>query len=357
MRTLTKGVVAVVLGAVALLAAACAPTTVSFTFGADPSQVDETVVWEDEGAGGGLFGIGAAPKIAIINVRGVLDATPDRTLFGTPIPSAVDELVMGLTRAEEDSRVRGVILAINSPGGSVTASDMMYREIVRFRQRTGKPVVAHLGEVAASGGYYIALATDEIIAQPTALTGSIGVIFPTFNVSEGLGKIGVYSRALVSKPNKDLANPLEPPVEEHYRILQGIVDEMYARFRGLVLDRRPGLAALGGTDEAERIENATDGRIFTGEEAVRLHLADSTGGLRDAFERMKALTDLERARAVKYHSPLEPVRSLYSSTEARGADAGAGNIEINLLRLDIAEALTGAAANKPYYLWLPSAGE
>lgn len=338
------------------LLAACAPTTVAFTFGADPSQVDETVVWADEGAGSGFFGLGGAPKIAIVNVRGVIDANPGSTLLGSPIPSAVDDLVMALTRAEEDDSVKGVVLDVNSPGGSVTASDMMYREIVRFKERTHKPVIAHLGEVAASGGYYISLAADEIIAQPTSLTGSIGVIFPTINVSEGLEKIGIYSRAIVSKRNKDLANPLEPPEEEDFQILQRIVDEMYARFRGLVLDRRPALAGLRGTDEAQTIEDATDGRILTGEEAVRIGLADSTGGLRDAFERMKALTDLDKARAVKYHSPLEPVRSLYSRSETQGAEAGRGGqggVEINLLRLDVAQALHGAAANKPYYLWMP----
>src|SRR5688572_11159974 len=257
------------LSCIALSPVGCAPTTLSVTLFADNSRLLESAVLTDKGAG--------EDKVAQIDVRGLIaDYADGGILFPTTNP--VDDLTARLRKAQEGPNVKAVVLRINSPGGTVTASDMMYREVRRFADESGKPVVASLGEVAASGGYYLALASDRIVAEPTAITGSIGVLMQTINVSDGLSRIGIKSRSVTSRANKDIANPLEPMREEHYAILQGLVDEFYGQFRGLVMERRGAEPAAGSADPAAasaaatgrrnldmtRFDELTDGRVMTG---------------------------------------------------------------------------------------------
>lgn len=314
--------------------------SVTFTFGADDGKLDESVVI-DEPAGG--------PKVALIDVRGLIIDGPQRGFLSSS-PGPVDDLVARLARAEADPAVKAVVLRINSPGGSVTASDTMYREVRRFRQATGKPVVASLGEVAASGGYYLALASDTIVAQPTSITGSIGVIIPTLNVSDGLSRIGITSRSIKSGPNKDLANPLEPMRDGQYAVLQGMVDEFYGRFKGLVVARREHIAA-------GRLDELTDGRVVSGAEAVRVGLADAEGDLRDAFESAKQLANLKSARLVKYHPRGSPSpRTAYAGSDLSPAGRlgpQTGETEINLLQLRLGDGPGGGVGAGVYYLWMP----
>jgi protease-4 len=270
----------------------------------------------------------------------------------------VDELSARLARARDDAGVRAIILRINSPGGTVTASDVMYREVRRFADETGKPVVASLGEVAASGGYYLALSADRIVAEPTSITGSIGVIIPTVNVSAGLERIGIHSRSLVSGKNKDVANPLEPEREGHYALLQGMVDEFYAGFRSRVVERRGPRRPLSAGDahattlDTSRLDDLTDGRIVTGRQAVEAGLADELGGVREAFEAAKRLAGMKGAQLVKYYREDASVpRSAYAPT----ATAPSAGTEINLIQIR-AESLMGLAGVEgggAYYLWLP----
>jgi protease-4 len=262
----------------------------------------------------------------------------------------VDELVARLAKAEKDPAVRAVVLRINSPGGTVTGSHIMHAEVRRFAEESGKPVVACLSEIAASGGFYLALAADEIVAQPTTITGSIGVIIQTVNVSTGLAKIGVYARSVTSGPNKALASPFEPAKDEHYAILQGVVDQFYGRFRGLVHDRRPGVS------EAD-LATYTDGRIVTGADAARVGLVDRTGDLRDAFEAAKSRAGLTHARLIKYHDRGASPRSAYARAgvpaPSAGAAPGGNSTTLNLLQVNVAGSLAAAAGANFYYLWLP----
>lgn len=226
----------------------------------------------------------------------------------------------------------------------------MYNEVRRFRERTGKPVVAALGEVAASGGYYLALAADEIIAQPTTITGSVGVIIPTINLSAGMQKIGIVSRSIKSGANKDLANPLEPMREGQYQVLQHMVDQFYQGFRDRVLTRR------APRFDASRADELLDGRVFTGAEAASLGLVDSTGGVREAFDRARALAGLDKASLIKYHTEAGGTRPRTAYAEA---PAGAGStFEFNLVRIDGAGSLIGLDGGgggcRAYYLWAPS---
>lgn len=333
----------------ALLAAAtlggCSPVTFAFTFGADPLRVAEVPVAEDKNA---------QDKVVMIDIRGLIADDPGEGLgpFLLGAGNPVDELTYRLEMAERDPRVKAVILRINSPGGTVTASDMMYREVRRFAERSKKPVLASLGEVAASGGYYLALAADEIIAEPTSITGSIGVIVPTLNVSEGLAKIGIKARNVKSGSNKDMGDPLVPAREEHYALIQTLVDEYYAQFKSLVVARRTP-AGL----KAEFVDELTDGRVVTGTRAAAVGLVDKTGGIRDAFDAAKVRAGISTAKLVKYHSRGSRPRSPYATaTEPPAASAGAaptGAGDFNLINLQLGNFGPGSRSTNVYYLWAP----
>lgn len=319
---------------------ACLPSRVTIDLASRPDELRETRVIADEGSSR------RSPKVVVIDVEGMLSHAPSGGIIAGRANS-VDDLAARLDKAEHDWRVKAVVLRINSPGGTVAASETMYHEIAGFRERSGKPVVVSMGEVAASGGYYISLAGDRVIAQETSVTGSVGVIFQTINFSKGMAMIGIEGRALTSGRNKDLANPLAPIRDEQYAVLQRLVDDFYASFRGLVLSRRPG---LGSADTGE-IEKATDGRVFTGKQALEIGLVDALGGLRDAYAAAKQLAGIERAQLVKYHGAGDKPLSAYASaavpdTGARASASvapGSANVE-----------LSGDTARSRFlYLWDP----
>lgn len=335
-RIVSKWAVGFAVCLTALGLGSCRPLSVSVALGHVDAPLDESVVLSDPGS--------TAARVAMIDLRGVLIDGRRSGMFG-PGPNPVDEFVSRLNRAREDGRVRAVVVRINSPGGSVTASDMIYDEIARFRAETGKPVVASIGEIGASGGYYIALACDEIVVQPTAITGSIGVIVPTLNVSAGLNRIGIVSRSITSGPNKAMLNPLEPASEAHFEVVQHMVDQMYERFVGLIRARRSVPEGL--------LAEATDGRVMVGTEAVRIALADSEGGFREAFARAKTLAGIDRARLVKYHAEGEMVRTAYATSPIFEPAASAVPTVFSIESAVLGDLRVG----RPYYLWLPSSGE
>lgn len=337
------------LAATAALLASCSPVQLTVTLFADNSKLNEIEVDRDKSAGDS--------KVAIIDVRGLISDRAEGLLFGKGV-SPVDDLTARLKKAAQDPSTKAVILRINSPGGTVTASDMMYGEVRRFSKETGKPIVVSMGEIAASGGYYLSLAGDYVVAEPTTITGSIGVIVPTINVSEGLSRIGIHSRSIISRPNKDLANPLEPMKEEHYAILQSLVDDFYGRFRALVIERRthstPGPESGAGLTyksiDMTKIDTLTDGRVMSGTRALDAGLIDATGGIHEAFAAAKSMANLSSARLVKYYREDEDKpRSAYASTSTPPAQAS----EINVLQLRLDSALGSANSAGFYYLWLP----
>ncbi|MCH9058483.1 MAG: S49 family peptidase [Planctomycetes bacterium] len=329
-----RACLALALAVTASLSTACVPRSVTLSLGDGGRRLMETTVHRDAGS--------PRDKVALIDVRGLITESATGSFLG-PAQSVVDSLVARLRVAAQDRAVKAVIIRINSPGGTVTGSDIAYREIRRFRRETGKPVVASLGEVAASGGYYTALAADEILTMPTTLTASIGVIIPSVNVSQGLSMIGIFSNPIVSGPNKAMGDPLTPQNDAHVALLQGIVDEFYARFKGLVIERRPGL-------EAQYVAEATDGRVVTGARAVEIGLADGEGDLYDAFDRAKALAGIERAKLVKYHSMASRPRSAYASLAQPAPRAE----ELAGFRLEIGSRLGGVSPANAYYLWAPA---
>lgn len=213
-----------------------------------------------------------------------------------------------MVRTSED--VRAVVLRINSPGGGVSASDQIHREVVRMQQ-AGKPVVVSMGGVAASGGYYISAPADEILAEPTTITGSIGVLAAWPIIDGTLEKIGAKYIVLKSEHAekwKDSISPLHEPSEEQRAHLYEMLDDMQARFEKVVVDGRGGkLLPLEGAPAVEPDRRpapkyaAFNGKTFGTDEAVELGLVDDLGYVEDAFDRAAKLAGLEQPHIVQYY--------------------------------------------------------
>jgi len=279
----------------------------------------------------------ARDKVALVDVSGVLmNAHQPKLLSQGEHP--VSMLLEQLDKARCDPAVKAVILRINSPGGTVVASELIHDEIMHFR-RGGKPVVAVMMDVAASGGYYIACAADEIIAQPSTVTGSIGVIMQMFNLTGSLEKLGVGTDAITSGVHKDTGSPLRPMRPEERAIFQGIVDDMYERFIDVVVAGRPKL------DEAA-VRRLADGRVYTAGQALDAGLIDRIATMREAVESAKRHAGARHVRLVTYHRPLAYRPNYYAETPTPSSG------EVNLLRIDLPDWLRDSTP-RFMYLWRP----
>ena len=323
----------VFVGLAAGVASGCGPAT--FVVGLSPGgqRLTATAVERD-----GKLG---SQRVVIIDVSGLIANQEQAGLFSTGL-NPVASFSEALGAAAADERVAAVIVRVNSPGGTVTASDLMYRELKRFREKSGKPAVVLMMDVAASGGYYLACAGDHIVAHPSTITGSIGVIFQTLSVRPALDRIGVEARALVSGPNKAAGSPLETLSDGQRQVLQGLVDRFYADFVAVVRENRTEIGA-------DLWPMVTDGRVFTGRRAYELGLIDQVGDVRDAFTKAKALAGISDADLWVYHRPLDYVATPYSQTLVPG---GGPQTQINLLQVNVERAL-GAGTAGVYYLWRP----
>ena len=230
-------------------------------------------------------------RIALLDIQGMILNAKTSGLLGE------GENMMALFRerldqAADDRRVKAVVLRINSPGGAVTASDIMYQDVMCFRQKTCKPVVVCMMDVTASGGYYISMAADRVFAHPTTVTGSIGVIMSLYNASGLFQMIGVTSDPIKSGPNKDLGNPAREMTPEERAILQGMVNSFYGQFVQVV--------ARGRGMPEEQVRTLADGRVFTGLEAKKAGLVDEIGYLEDAIACAKSMAHLKDAKVIAY---------------------------------------------------------
>jgi len=225
-------------------------------------------------------------KILVISLEGIVE---DRM---------ADELKAQLRSAEKDTRIRGLIIRVNSPGGTIFASDRIYNEILKYKNGSGDPVVALMEAVAASGGYYLSLAADSIIAQPTTITGSIGVIMGHFVVSELLEeKLGITPVVIKSGPKKDWPSPFQPVTDEQKRYLADkLIMPAYERFVELVALNRPDLSI---TD----VRRLADGSIYNAAEASENKLIDEVGYLDRAKQVVLSKAGIEDAQLVGYRRP------------------------------------------------------
>ena len=201
-------------------------------------------------------------KIAIVEVRGVI----------TQSSGVIEELQQYLA----DDGVKAIILRVDSPGGGVGPSQEIYREIMRIKSNSKRKVVTSMGSVAASGGYYIASASDLIVANPGTITGSIGVIMQFSNFEELLKKIGVKGVVLKSGEHKDIGSPFREMTPEEKRIMQEVLDNVHQQFIQAV--------AEGRKLDRSKVAQIADGRILTGEQAKNLGLVDQLGNLQDTID-------------------------------------------------------------------------
>jgi protease IV len=291
-------------------------------------------------------------KVLLVSVDGVIGDEPGDDFFSKP--STVVRVMDELKNAEKDPSIRTILLRVNSPGGPVTASDVLYREITRFKERTGKKVVAVFMDVAASGGYYAAMSADHIVAHPTTVTGSIGVIAVLPSLQGLIQKIGVEVQVVKSGDLKDMGSLWRAMNGKERRVLQNLIDTMYERFLTVVKEGRPNL-------DAEAIRKLADGRIYTAQEALDNGLIDEIGYVEDAFESAKAIAGISDASLVGYTYPASYRGNYYASTALgvpsdRSASAASsrssGPSQFNLLNLDLNSPFSGARAPL-YYLWMP----
>jgi protease-4 len=273
-------------------------------------------------------------KILLVPVRGFISDNP-RDLPLSRRRSTVQEVVSLLKKAEEDKDVKAVILKVDSPGGSVTASDILYHEILGYKERSGAKLVALAMGVAASGGYYISLPADFIIAHPTSIVGSIGVVFLRPNVGGFMEKIGIEVQVDKSGRNKDMGSPFRKATPEEQQMLQSLIDEMAARFLTLVERHR----------KTAQVEEVSSARIYSAAEAIRLGLVDRIGYVDDAVREAKSLAGLpEDAKVVVYRRTEFSNDNVYNTSTAKP-----GAPELSLI--DLGDALPPLRSGF-YYLWL-----
>lgn len=293
-------------------------------------------------------------KILLLDLSGIITDERHSSLFGE-WPSTLADIRDALDKAQKDNRIKAVILRINSPGGEVTASDSIYNQVRLFKQRRAKEggpvvVVASLQSMGTSGGYYIALAADEIYAHPTTITGAIGVvgIFP--KLADLTRKIGVDVRVIKSADKKDMGSMWRDFTPDEQSILQRMIDEMFDRFALIVAENR--------SLTSETVRRLADGRIYTARQALGNRLIDGISYLDDVIERTKQLAHLADARVVTYRRASEFSGGIYSRSSINDPLSRARSElqtapQVNLLQIN-ADGLFGPSRLPGfYYLWMP----
>jgi protease-4 len=299
-----------------------------------------------------LIGMTVADGSSSSAVRTVIvDGDSSQTVAVIPLTGTIMEgeairFDKFMTQAQKDSDVKAIVIAIDTPGGSVTASDEIYNRIIEFKKaRPNVPVVASMGSLATSGGYYAACATDYIIAQRTTLTGNIGVLMPRFNVHKMFDKWGIEETTIASTGAtfKNAGSMFKPENPEETAYIQAIADAAFTEFKSVVKAGR-------GAKLKKPIDQIANGKVYMGEEAKSLGLVDETGYLKDAYEHAGA--KLSRMKVVKY----EDAPTLLSLLGAKGnlpaiekgsSDVTINGVNVNLDMTKLQEMMTP----RMMYLW------
>jgi protease-4 len=276
-------------------------------------------------------------KVLLMELSGVI-SSESREGFYT-YPSLLATVKEELSKAAKDDRVKAIVVRINSPGGTVTASDIIYHELKHFKSKRNIPIVASIMDVGASGGYYIAAAADAVMAHPSSVTGSIGVIMLTVNARGLLEKVGVEANAVTSGPRKDMGSPFRQMLPEERAIFQSVIDSFYQRFLQVVQEGRPNLSA-------EQIKKLADGRIYSGDQAKTSGLVDEIGYLDEAVELAKKKAGVAEAKVITYRRSGEYQNNVYS----RLMNPAPGLA--NLANLDLLSLVRGGTPQF-MYLWMP----
>ncbi len=281
-------------------------------------------------------------KILVISLRGVISTSPKEGTLRS-MPSMVQEVVSQLRMAEKDPQIKCLLLKVDSPGGTVTASDILYNEILAYKERNKVKIVVSMMDIAASGGYYVSLPADVIFAHPTSITGSIGVVFMRPNISGLIDKFGFSMDVNKSGENKDMGSPFRRPTTEETQILQDLTDDLADRFLKLVALHR-------GLDESA-LSTISTARVYLPDEAKALGLIDRIGYLDEAVAEAINISGLpEKAKVVTYRRSVFPNDNLYNPLTTH-ADTHARSL-LGLGSQNAAPHLTPGF----YYLWAAALG-
>lgn len=236
-----------------------------------------------------------SPEIALLDVYGTISDEAAAGPLAAASSSNANALIKAIREARKDN-VKAILLHINSPGGTAAASQAVYSELMRTRKETDIKIVASLGDVAASGGYYVASAAHHIMANPASLTGSIGVIVQTQNISPLLDRVGVETNTIKSGQFKDILSPFRDTSTNERELLQTIVMDSYQQFLEAIV--------AGRNISLETLRPLADGRIFTGRQAQEVNLVDSLGNSYDALKKTAELAGIRGEPSVRnYTSP------------------------------------------------------
>jgi len=276
-------------------------------------------------------------KVLVMTISGVISDQPKEKLLRSR-PSMVQEVVTHLKRAEQDPAIKALLLKVDSPGGGVTASDIIYHEINAYKERTGVKMVVAMMNLAASGGYYISLPADWIVAHPTTVTGSIGVIFARPQVSGFMEKYGFAMNVSKSGTHKDMGSPFRPTNAGDEAIFQGLTDQMANRFHRLVKQHRK--------VNADQMASIATARVYLAPEAQTLGLVDQIGYLNDAVAKARSLAGLgEDAQVIAYRRYESEEDNIYSPAMESSGALHNGDVAPAL------SALVGAQEAGFYYIW------
>ena len=245
-----------------------------------------------------------SPRVAIVDVDGLIlnqNATGLLSVGENPVAAFREKL----QTAAEDAQVRAVVLRINSPGGGVTASDIMAEELRRFRQSSGKPVVSCMMDLATGGAYYLAIGSNRVVAHPTTVTGGVGVIFNVYNLSDAMGQLAITADPIKSGKLVDMGTVTTKLEDPAHALLQDMADNFHDRFRARVIHYRPSMSP------ADR-QAIDDGRVLPANKALALKMIDRIGYLDDAIADAESLASTSASEVVQYQRPGTPNRSIYS---------------------------------------------
>ena len=259
-------------------------------------------------------------KIALIYLRGIITAMEPGTLGET----MVDDVKLQLEQAALDDKIKAVVLYVDSPGGEVTASDVIYNAVRKVRDggfgAAKKPVVVYMGSLAASGGYYVACGGSWLIANETTLTGSIGVIMQTLNYRELMGKVGLETVTFKSGAFKDMFSGSRQMTPEEKDYVQKMVMDTYGKFVGIVARERK-------RSEDELRSGLADGRVISGKDAKEAKLIDANGQIEDAYAKAMDLGKVKGAAIIRYDSPFHFARLFRILGQSEKA-----NVEVNVVK-------------------------
>ena len=279
-------------------------------------------------------------KILLIDISGVITDKSRSGIAGINKElGMVEKIKEQLKKAEDDKRIKAIILKLNTPGGTVSASDIIYHELMEFKKKRDVKIIAAMMDLSTSGGYYISMSADKIIAHPTTITGSIGVLALKLNMKSLFDKIGIEDETIKSGEKKDIASPFRPFSEEEKKIFQEIIDALFQGFVNVIKTGRKDLSA-------EEIQRISDGRIYTAQQALKLKMIDQIGYLEDAIELAKKEADLKEAKTIIYHRAYQYKENIYSSKFPGPSQT------VNILNIDV-DSFADRIGTSFMYIWLP----